>query len=237
MYKLKKSIFHSTLSDMADAKYRDFSFKLTPNIDPKSIMGVKIPKLRALAKKAISEDKEKVSRFLSELPHRYFDENNLHGIIISEWKNYDEVISLLEDFLPHINNWATCDVTNPKIFKKHKPEILPHIRWWMYSQHEYTSRFGIEMLMTHFLDDDFHPKYLKWVVAVQHETYACETYYVKMMIAWFFATALTKQYDDSIKILENKDLNPWTHNKTIQKARESRCISEERKAYLKTLKV
>lgn len=233
---IKKSVFFADLLSLADSDYQKFTCSLVPNVSAEKILGIRIPLLKKLAKQLCKERPEKAAMFLSDLPHGYYDENNLHGLLISEQKDFQQTIALLEQFLPQIDNWATCDIIRPKIFKKHKLDLLSYIRRWMFAEHEYTVRFGIEMLMTHFLDEDFQPEYLKWVVAVQHETYSHEAYYVKMMIAWFFATALTKQYADVVPIIEQGLLEMWTHNKAIQKAKESRRISDETKHYLQSLK-
>ena len=214
---------------LQDLKYRDFQAKLMPTVDKNTIIGVRTPELRKLAKEFAR--REDVGAFLDELPHTYYDENNLHGFLLCEEKDFDRVITRLEDFLPYIDNWATCDLLSPKVFKKHKAELLPHIRRWLASSKVYTVRFGIEMLMSHYLDEGFVPEYLDAVAAVHSEEY-----YVNMMIAWYFATALTKQYDAALPYLVEQRLAPWTHNKTIQKAIESYRITDERKAYLRSLK-
>ena len=235
----KQSIFYNQLLCYADEEYKAFTSKLVPNVKPEKIIGVRIPQLRKMAKdlmKQSKDDPSNITTFMITLPHEYFDENNLHGLILNEEKDFDKTISSLELFLPHVDNWASCDIISPKSFKPHKAQLLPHIRRWMDSNHEYTVRFGIEMLMTHFLNEDFRKEYLQWVVAVQQNREVAEKYYVKMMIAWFFATALTKQYKDTLPVLEQELLEPWTHNMAIQKARESRQISLEVKEYLKTLK-
>ena len=213
-----------------DLEYRDFHSKLMPNIDKKSIIGVRTPQLRKLAKK-FAQDPE-IDDFLSNLPHLYYDENNMHGFIISEINNYDRSIFEVDRLLPYVDNWATCDLMSPKAFKKNHSKLLKDIRRWMKSDKTYTIRFGIEMLMTHFLDEDFRPEYLEWVTAIRSDEY-----YVKMMVAWYFATALAKQYDATLPIIEQKRLEKWTHNKSIQKAIESYRITDEQKKYLRTLKL
>lgn len=233
---IKESIFFDDLLSLVDREYQKFTCNLVPNVSSEKILGIRIPLLRKLAKQLCKECPEKVAVFLSDLPHGYYDENNLHGLLISEQKDYQEAIALLERFLPQVDNWATCDIMNPHIFKKHRYDLLPNIKEWMFVEHEYTIRFGIKMLMTHFLDEDFRPEYLKWVVEVQHKTYSHEDYYVKMMIAWFFATALTKQYAHALLIIEQGLLESWTHNKAIQKAKEIKRISDETKYYLQSLK-
>lgn len=214
---------------LQDLGYRDFHSKLMPNIDKERIIGVRTPQLRKLAKE-FAQDPE-IDDFLSNLPHQYYDENNMHGFIISEIKDYDRSIAEIDRLLPYVDNWATCDLMSPKAFKKNRERLLKDIRRWMKSSKTYTIRFGIEMLMNHFLDDDFSPEYLEWVAAISNDEY-----YVKMMVAWYFATALAKQYDATLPIIEQKRLEKWTHNKSIQKAVESYRITDEKKKYLKTLK-
>lgn len=233
---IKKSVFTDELLSLTDTKYQQFSAKLIPTISAKRILGIRIPQLRKLAKHFCHERPEKVAVFLNDLPHYYYDENNLHGLIIAEQKNFQESLVLLDKFLPQIDNWASCDILRPKIFKKHKNELLTHIRSWLLTDHEYTVRFGLEMLMTHFLDKDFKQEYLQWVVNIRGEKSAYETYYVQMMIAWFLATALSKQTTYALPIIEQKLLQTWTHNMAIQKAIESRRISPEIKIYLQSLK-
>ena len=218
-----------TLFSMQDVKYRDFQVKLIPGYTTERMIGVRTPALRSYAKRLLKESD--VSAFLSELPHQYFDENQLHAFLISGMKDYEKVLAELEKFLPYVDNWATCDQLSPKIFKKHISELIDEIQRWMASEHTYTVRFGIGMLMQHYLDANFQPEYLEWVTAVQSEEY-----YINMMRAWYFATALAKQYETTIPVLEQQKLDIWTHNKTIQKARESYRISEEQKDYLKSLK-
>ena len=201
-----------------------------PGIDIERIIGIRTPQLRKLAKD-FAKDAE-IDDFLSSLPHKYYDENNLHGFIIAEMKDYDRTIAEIDRLLPYIDNWATCDLIRPKSFCKNHDKLIKDIRRWMKSSKTYTIRFGIEMLMTHFLDDDFCPEYLEWVASITNDEY-----YVKMMVAWYFATALAKQYDATLPIIEQKRLASWTHNKTIQKAIESYRITDEQKEYLKGLKI
>ena len=217
------------LFSLQDKEYMKFLSKLTPNVPEDTIIGVRIPEIRKLAKKLVKNNE--YEDFLKELPHKYYDENLLHGAIISENKDFENCIELLNSFLPFVDNWAVCDTISPKIFKKHKKELIEKIKEWSQSDKTYTCRFGVEMLMTHFLDKDFKKEYLE-IVANIHS----EEYYVKMVIAWFFATALTKQWDYAVIYLENNKLDVWVHNKTIQKARESLRILEDKKGYLKRLK-
>ena len=214
---------------LQDKEYMKFLSKLTPNVSEDTIIGVRIPEIRKLAKKLVKNNE--YEDFLKELPHKYYDENLLHGAIISESKDFEKCIKLLDNFLPFVDNWAVCDTISPKIFKKNKKELIEKIKEWSQSDKTYTCRFGVEMLMTHFLDEDFKKEYLE-IVANIHS----EEYYVKMVIAWFFATALTKQWDYAVIYLENNRLDVWVHNKTIQKARESLKILEDKKGYLKGLK-
>jgi len=222
--KIQKELFA-----LQDKEYMRFLSKLTPNISEDTIIGVRIPEIRKLAKKLVKNNEDE--DFLKELPHKYYDENLLHGAIISESKNFEKCIKLLDNFLPFIDNWAVCDTISPKIFKKHKKELIEKIKEWSQSDKTYTCRFGVEMLMTHFLDEDFKKEYLEMVANIHSEEY-----YVKMVIAWFFATALAKQWDYAVIYLENNRLDVWVHNKTIQKARESLKILEDKKGYLKGLK-
>lgn len=217
------------LFELSDKEYAQFQSKLTPSISPDLFIGVRVPNVRKLAKEIFK--KNEYRGFLEELPHKYYDENMLHGLLISEIKDYEKCIELTDKFLPFVDNWAVCDIMSPKIFKKNKEKLLEKIKEWTASKHTYTCRFGIEMLMSHFLDDDFRDEYLKIPAAV-----ISEEYYVNMMVAWFFATALAKQWDSTIPYIENEELGVWVHNKTIQKARESLRISDEQKEYLKSLK-
>ncbi len=216
--------------DLQDLKYRDMQIKIVPNIDPESIIGVRTPELKSMAKDILKAGDYK--DFLEELPHKYFEENQLHAFIVSGIKDTDECMEELEKFLPYVDNWATCDQMSPKIFKKHKDVLLKAIKKWIASDKAYTIRFGVGMLMEHFLDEDYDPCYPEMVAALRSEEY-----YVNMMIAWYFATALAKQYESVLPLIEGKRLDNWTHNKAIQKSVESRRITEEQKTYLKALKV
>lgn len=225
MINIEKELF-----ELQDKKYRDFQIKLIPNIDIDSVIGVRTPELRALAKKIVKE--RDYSNFLNELPHRFFEENQLHAFILSNFKNYDECIVRINEFLPYVDNWATCDQMSPKVFKKNHNELIEQIKNWISSKNTYTIRFGIGMLMQHYLDEDFKKDYLEIVANIKSDEY-----YVNMMRAWYFATSLAKQYESTIIYLENKKLDAWTHNKTIQKAIESYRISIDKKDYLKSLKI
>ncbi len=217
------------LKDLQDVKYQEFTSKLIPNVDPKYVIGIRTPELRKFAKEIAGS--EEAQAFMKILPHTYHEENSLHGFLIELIKDYDMCVDALNQFLPYVNNWAVCDQMRPKVFKKHKEELLEQIKIWLGSEHLYTVRFAIEMLMTHYLGEDFSEEYLEWVAQIRSEEY-----YLNMMIAWYFATALAKQYDKTIPYLEEQRLDIWTHNKTIQKAVESYRITPEQKAYLRTLK-
>ncbi|MBO4897243.1 MAG: DNA alkylation repair protein [Clostridia bacterium] len=218
------------LFKLQDTKYRDFHKKLIPTVDEARIIGVRTPEMRKLAKEFAK--RENINVFLNALPHKYFDENQLHAFILSGMKDYDSCIEETCRFLPYVDNWATCDQLSPKVFKKHRKELLAHIKKWIKSKETYTVRFGIGQLQEHFLDEDFDIKYPEAVSKIRSEEY-----YINMMIAWYFATALAKQYESILPFIEKRRLDTWTHNKTIQKAAESYRITKEQKEYLKRLKV
>ena len=218
------------LFELQDLKYKEFSSKLMPTVNPQTVIGVRTPDLRKLAKE-YSKIPE-ASDFLKILPHTYYEENNLHGFLIETIKDYDAAAQAVDAFLPYIDNWATCDLISPKLFKKHLPELYEKIVVWLKSDKTYTVRFGIEMLMSFYLDEHFKPEMLELVAGVRSEEY-----YINMMIAWYFATALAKQYDAALPYIQKQRLEKWTHNKAIQKAIESYRISDESKAYLRTQKV
>ena len=217
------------LWERADGGYRDFQSKLIPSLPKESIIGVRTPALRALAKEL--QGSELAASFLQELPHAYYDENQLHAILLSASKDYEECRELLERFLPYVDNWATCDILSPKVLRKRPEATLEAIQRWLGSTHSYTVRFGMEMLMSYYLDALFEPRFLAWVAADRSEEY-----YVRMMVAWFFATALAKQYEATLPYLEQGLLPEWTHKKTIQKACESYRITAEQKLYLRSLR-
>ncbi len=217
------------LFELQDKKYRDFHSRLMPTVDAETVIGVRTPVLRKLAKE-LSGTPE-AGEFLRCLPHRYYEENNLHGFLIEGIRDYDACIAEVKRFLPYVNNWATCDMMAPKVFAGHPEELLEEIRGWLNSGETYIIRYGIGMLMRYFLDERFSPEYL-WLVA----GVSSEEYYVKMMVAWYFATALAKQYDAAVAFIEENRLELWTHNKTIQKAVESYRITPEQKNYLKSKK-
>jgi 3-methyladenine DNA glycosylase AlkD len=218
------------LFELRDLKYKEFTSKLIPTVNPETVIGVRTPDLRKLAKE-FSKTPE-ASEFLNILPHVYYEENNLHGFLIETLRDYDAAVAAVDRFLPYIDNWATCDLISPKLFKKHLPELYEKIKIWLKSGRIYTVRFGIGMLMSFYLDDDFRPDLLELVAGIRSDEY-----YVNMMIAWYFATALTKQYRAALPYLRERRLEKWTHNKSIQKAIESYRISDEAKAYLRTLKI
>lgn len=219
----------NNLNSLSDSKYRDFQIKLIPGKTSDQMIGVRTPDLRSYAKELSKRDD--ISDFLNNLPHEFFDENQLHAFVISLMKDYDKCMCEVERFLPYVDNWATCDQMSPKIFKKNKEKLLEKIRDWIASDKTYTIRFGIKMLMEHFLDDDFDLQYPDMVASVRSEEY-----YVNMMIAWYFATALAKQYDSILPYIEEKRLDTWTHNKAIQKSIESYRITDDQKSYLRSLK-
>ena len=212
-----------------DLAYQAFQSKLIPTVDPKTVIGVRMPALRQLAKELARTPL--AGDFLRQLPHRYYEENNLHGLLISSIPDYDAAVAALEEFLPHVDNWATCDLLSPRAFRNHPPELPEQIRRWVGDPHPYTVRFGLGMLMSFYLDGAFRPEYLDLAAGVRREEY-----YVKMMVAWYFATALAKQYDKALPYLADCRLDRWTHNKTIQKAVESYRITPEQKVYLRSLR-
>ncbi len=222
--KIRKSLF-----EMQDLKYRDFHSRLMPTVNKEKIIGVRTPQLRKFAKELAKT--ESATEFMKILPHEYYEENNLHAFLIEEIKDYDLCIEQINRFLPFVDNWATCDMMRPKIFKKHLPQLREQIKIWMKSGETYMVRFGIEMLMVFFLDENFKTEYSDEVAAVRSDEY-----YIKMMTAWYFATALAKHYYEILPYIEQNRLDADTHNKTIQKAVESYRINDEQKAYLKTLK-
>ena len=219
---------------MRDEKYASGQIKIIPSVEPERIIGVRTPELREFAKElyADKEGKSDVDAFLNSLPHRYFDEDQLHAFIISLEKDFDCCIAQVERFLPYIDNWATCDQLSPKAFKKYPEKLLPYIDKWLSSERTYTVRFAVGMLMQHFLDEKFRPEYPQKVSRIRSDEY-----YINMMVAWYFATALAKQYDAIIPYIENRALDPWTHNKAIQKSIESYRITPEQKEFLKSLRV
>lgn len=218
------------LFELRDEKYRDFHSKLIPDMEKENIIGIRTPVLRKYAKQfAKTED---AAAFLQDIPHTYYEENNLHMMLITSIKEYGKCLKEIEKFLPYIDNWATCDLPAPKCFAGHKEELLPHIKQWIHSGETYTIRYGIGMLMCLYLDEDFKPEYADLVAGV-----TSEEYYVNMMIAWYMATALAKQWDAIIPYVEEHRFSDWVHRKTIQKAVESYRITDEQKGYLRSLRV
>ena len=218
------------LFEMQDLGYREFHSKLMPTVDKEKIIGIRTPQLRKFAKEfAESEEKE---IFLNTLPHQYYEEDNLHGFLLEMEKDYDTLVEKVENFLPYVDNWATCDMVRPKIVKRHLPELFEHVKEWLKSEHTYTVRYGVGMLLSFYLDEEFSKNHLEMVAKIRSEEY-----YVNMMIAWYFATALAKQWDETIVYIENCKLDKWVHNKTIQKAIESYRITKEQKEYLRTWRI
>lgn len=217
------------LFSLQDADYHAFQCKLMPGVPPEQVIGVRMPDLRKLAKSLMGTAEE--TAFLRTLPHTYYEERNLHGLLLSAWNDYDAVCAALEIFLPHVDNWATCDLIQPRAFRAHPPALPEQLRRWLESRHPYTVRFALKMLMDHYLDQDFQPCYLDWATGVDSTEY-----YVNMMLAWYFATALAKQYRQTLPLLEQHTLSRWVHNKTIQKAVESYRIPPEHKDVLRALR-
>ena len=215
---------------LQDLSYRDFHAKLMPTVDKAKVIGVRTPKLRAFAKEFGKTEEAK--EFLKVLPHQYYEENNLHGLLIEQIKDYPTLIRELNRFLPCIDNWATCDLLTVRVVKKHLDTFTEEVERWLASDHTYTIRFGIGMLMRYYLEEHFSLEYPEKVAKIRSKEY-----YVNMMRAWYFATALAKQYEAIFPFLEEKRLDAWTHNKTIQKAIESYRITQEQKAYLRTLRI
>ena len=225
MTEIQKELFA-----LQDKPYGDFQAKLIPNVPRGRIIGIRTPALRACARSIWGT--ERAAEFIRVLPHEYYEENNLHGFLIEQIKDPAECVRALDAFLPYVDNWATCDQIRPAVFKKHRAELISDVRRWMASGHCYTRRFGIGMLMAHYLDEDFRPEYLDAVAAIRSDEY-----YIRMMQAWYFATALAKQYDPALPYIEKRRLDEWTHNKAIQKATESYRVSGGYKAYLRTLRL
>lgn len=220
---------YERLAACGNEEYTDFVSKLVPNVPKETILGVKTPDMRRIAKEIRGTGEAET--FLAELPHRYYEENLVHFFLIAMIRDFDRCVQAVETFLPYVDCWPVCDQSTPKVFAKNHETLLPLIRKWIASDHVYTARFGIRMLMNEFLGEDFKPEYLAWVAAVKGEDY-----YIKMMVAWYFATALAKRYDESVVYIEQRKLEPWTHRKAIQKAIESFRVSEEHKEYLRTLR-
>ena len=224
-----KTSLQIELFSLRDLKYKEFHQKLMPTVNPHKVIGIRTPVLRKFAKEF--SKREEATSFLKNLPHKYYEEDNLHAFLLEEIKDYEILIEELNKFLPFVDNWATCDMMRPKILKNHKTELLEDIKRWLNSKDTYTIRFAVNCLMNYYLEEDFKSEYLQWVKNIESDEY-----YINMVRAWYFATALAKQYDETVKILENNALDKWTHNKTIQKAIESYRITSEQKEYLRTLK-
>ena len=224
-----EQLVRARLYAMQDLPYRDFQCRLVPTVAAEAMIGVRTPELRKFAR-AFAKTPE-AAEFLTSLPHRYYEENNLHGFLIESMKDFGQAVAALDIFLPYVDNWATCDLMRPKVFRKNLPESLIAIRRWLTSEETYTIRFGIEMLMTFYLDEEFQPEYLNWVAELKSEEY-----YVNMMVAWYFATALAKQWESVIPYIEERRLSQWCYNKSIQKAVESTRITPEQKDYLRGLR-
>ena len=217
------------LMKVKDDKYKEFQAKLVPNISSDTIIGIRTPDMRNIAKELfISGEYE---TFLNDLPHKYYEENLIHFFIISMIKDFDTCIKEVEKFLPYVDCWPVSDQASPKSFKKNHDKLLPYIKKWIKSKHIYTARFGIRMLMNEYLGEDFKEEYLEMVSSVKGDEY-----YLKMMVAWYFATALAKRYDETIPYIENHKLDEWIHKKAIQKAIESFRVTDEHKEYLRKLK-
>ena len=225
MTELQKRLF-----DLQDKEYKEFHQKLMPTVNPDCVIGIRTPVLRKFAKDFAKEDG--AEKFLNSLPHKYYEENNLHAFLLMGEKDFDTALAKTEEFLPYIDNWATCDVFKPKVFAKNTDRLIGKIYEWIKSDKTYTVRYGIGLLMSYYLDENFKEEYAKTVSQIRSDEY-----YINMMIAWYFATAFAKQYDSVIKYLTEKRLPDWVHNKTIQKAVESLRISPETKEYLKTLRI
>ncbi len=217
---------YEMLLEAKDDKYRDFQAKLVPNVSPDTIIGVRTPDMRKIAKEVFNNPEK--DEFLKELPHKYYEENLVHFFIIAMIKDFDECIEKVEEFLPYVDCWPVSDQATPKSFKKNHEKLLPYIKNWIASDHVYTARFGIRMLMNEFLNDDFKDEYLELVASKEGDDY-----YLKMMVAWYFATALAKKYDESVKYIEGRKLDDWIHKKAIQKAVESYRVTDEHKEHLK----
>ncbi len=216
-----------------DLIYRDFNAKLIPTLEKEAFIGVRFPFLRSFSKELLkSYDSFEVENFINSLPHSFHEENCLHAMIIEKIADFEKCAEALDVFLPFVNNWQTCDLMSPMAFKNNPEKAILKIREWLKSEHPYTVRFAIKLLMNFFLDENFNPEYFEWVLSVKSDEY-----YLKMMAAWYFATALSKRYEEAEKVLTEKRLSAWVHNKTIQKAIESHRITAEQKMHLKTLKI
>lgn len=220
------------LFKLQDVGYKEFNQKLIPTVEKDRVIGIRMPVLRNFAKEIYKNNFDDCIKFLEKLPHFYFEENNLHAMIIENMKDFKKVMEYTEKLIPYIDNWATCDTFSPKIFKKHSKEVYEKILNWINSENTYVIRYGIGLLLSNYLDENFEKVHLEIVSKIRSEEY-----YVNMMVAWYFATALSKQYESTIEFIENHTLDIWTHNKAIQKSVESRRITDEQKIYLRSLKI
>ena len=220
---------YDKLSEVKDEEYKEFQSKLVPNISPDVILGVRTPDMRRIAKEMYGTPEG--DAFLRELPHRYYEENLVHFFMIARIRDFDECVSAVETFLPYIDCWPVSDQSSPAVFKKNHQKLIPYIKKWISSDHVYTARFGLRMLMNEYLGEDFKDEYLELVSSKEGDDY-----YLKMMIAWYFATALAKRYDETIPYIEERRLDEWVHRKSIQKALESYRVSDEHKEYLRSLR-
>ena len=220
---------YDSLIKVKDDEYKEFQAKLVPNIDPSTIIGVRTPQMRAIAKEVFGSKNR--DEFLNDLPHKYYEENLVHFFVISMIKDFDETVQRVEEFLPFVDCWPVSDQATPKSFKKNHEKLLPYVKKWIASDEVYTARFGIRMLMNEYLADDFKEEYLELVASKRGDDY-----YLKMMVAWYFATALAKRYDESVRYIEEHRLDEWVHKKAIQMAVESFRVSDEHKEYLKSFR-
>ena len=220
---------YDRLIKVRDETYREFQMKLVPNIPPETILGVRTPEMRAIAKEVFQSGER--DAFLDSLPHEYYEENLIHFFVISMMKDFDACVARVEALLPYVDCWPVSDQATPKAFRKEHKKLLPYIEKWIASDHVYTARFGLRMLMNEFLDEDFKDEYLELAASKRGEDY-----YLKMMVAWYFATALAKRYDETVPYIENRRLDEWVRRKAIQKALESYRVTDEHKEYLKTLR-
>ncbi len=222
---------YDRLLEVKDDEYKEFQAKLVPNISADTILGVRTPQMRQIAKEVFAGPEK--DTFLSELPHKYYEENLVHFFVIAMIRDFDECVRETERFLPYVDCWPVSDQSSPKVFKKNHEKLLPYIRKWIASDHVYTARFGIRMLMNEFLGDDFSDEYLELAASRSGPE---EDYYLNMMVAWYFATALAKRYDETVGYFEEHRLDDWVHRKSIQKAVESYRVTDEHKEYLKSLR-
>jgi len=218
------------LFEMQDLSYKEFHSKLMPTIPCEKVIGVRTPLLRKYAKEL--SDTDEAATFLTSLPHEFYEENNLHAFLICRIKDFNTALSKTLEFVPYIDNWATCDSFVPAVFRKNKDKLFPYIESWIASGKTYCVRYGIGLLLNLYLDEAFDKKHLEIVCKIKSDEY-----YVNMMRAWYFATALAKQYDSALSYVEERKLDAWTHNKTIQKCIESYRISDEKKQYLRAFRI